>query len=255
MRRSPGAHAGQRACGPGQALRVEDTARRTAAAGPTLPVVDADDAEHGLDAREAALAERERQAAVGLADPGLLSALAKERDALAGDRDAAADAREVAALRRRGRAGDRDVAASERDRCSRMAHDDGDPGFPHRFLSGRDVDASAGDRADALSDERSAHRDRQRSGEDRQRASDDREAATEAAQAAADEAAEEADHLREGMDSRTVIGQAQGLLMAKHGITADEAFDRLVTTSQGGDNLKVRDVAARLIQQQTEDNA
>jgi AmiR/NasT family two-component response regulator len=53
------------------------------------------------------------------------------------------------------------------------------------------------------------------------------------------------------MEGRTVIGQAQGLLMAEHGITADEAFDLLVSTSQSM-NVKLRDIAARLVEQQTE---
>jgi len=210
--------------------------------------VHTDGTEDGLAAREAEVSERERRAAAGTADPDLLAALAKERDALADARDAAASAREAAALARRERAAERDVAASWRDRRSREAHDDADPGFADRFTSGRDVDASAGDRADALVDERISREDRQRSREDRQGASEDREEALEAAQTAADTAGEEAASLREGLQGRTVIGQAQGLLMAGHGISADEAFDLLVEASQRS-NVQLRDVAARLVEE------
>ncbi len=211
-------------------------------------MVDIDDAEDGLGAREAELAERERQAAAGPVDPDVLAELAKERDALADAREDAAGARDTAALTRRERAADRDVAASTRDRRSRAAHDDGDSGFPDRFLSGRDVDASAGDRADALFDERSAREDRQRSREDRHRASDDRDAAAGAVREAADAAAEETADQREALEGRIVIGIAQGLLMAEHDVTADEALDLLVKESQSS-NVKLLDIAARLVEQ------
>jgi hypothetical protein len=102
-------------------------------------VVDADAAEHGMGAREAMLTERECQAA----------------------------ARDGAAPARRERAAGRDVAVSERDRRRREVHDDVDPA-PVRFISARDVDASADDWADALNDARSAREDRERSHAGRQ---------------------------------------------------------------------------------------
>lgn len=204
---------------------------------------DADD----LASREAALAERERQAAAGPSDPARGAELARERDALADARDDAADARDAAALTRRERAAARDLAASERDRRTRLVHDDVDPGFPDRFMSARDVDASAGDRADAMTDERRAREDRQRSREDRRRAAGHRDAAARAAHAAAEEAAD----LRERLQSRPVIGQAQGLLMAEHGITADEALDLLVEAARTS-NVELRDVAARLVQRRAD---
>lgn len=207
-----------------------------------------DDAEDTLAAREAELSERERQAGTPPRDPDLLGELAKERDALADARNRVAEERERAALGRRERAAGRDVAASDRDRRSRAAHDDADPGFPDRFLSGRDVDASAGDRADALGDERAARQDRQRSTEDRQRAARDRDASVADAHEAAEAAAEEAAGLREAMESRTVIGQAQGLLMARRGIGADEASGLLVQESQAR-NLKLREVAQSLVRE------
>jgi len=205
--------------------------------------VDLDAAEQALAAREAEVAELERQAGLGPADPALLERLAQERDALADARDEAARARETSARGRRERAGTRDVAASARDRRNRLAHDDGDPGFPARFLSARDVDAAAGDRADALSDERHAGHDRDRSREGRHRASDDRAAATDAAREAASEAA----GLHRALETRTVIGQAQGMLMARFGIGEAEAFQLLVGASQAR-NVKLRELARLVVQ-------
>lgn len=42
----------------------------------------------------------------------------------------------------------------------------------------------------------------------------------------------EADQLHHAIDSRDVIGQAKGILMARQHLTADQAFDRLRQTSQ-----------------------
>ncbi len=110
------------------------------------------------------------------------------------------------------------------------------------------MDASAGDRADALHDERSAREDRQRSREDRHRASDDRDAAAGAVRKAADAAAEETAGQREELEGRIVVGMAQGLLMADHDVTAEEALDLLVKESQSS-NSKLRDIATRLLEQ------
>jgi len=50
------------------------------------------------------------------------------------------------------------------------------------------------------------------------------------------------------MDSRAVIEQAKGILMAKHGLNADAAFDALVRISQES-HRKLRDVAYQLVEQ------
>ncbi len=110
------------------------------------------------------------------------------------------------------------------------------------------MDASAGDRADALHDERSAREDRQRSREDRHRASEDRDAAAEAVHKAAAAAAEETADQREELEDRILIGIAQGLLIADHNVTADDALDLLVKRSQSS-NVKLRDIAARLVEE------
>ncbi|GAB2993815.1 GAF and ANTAR domain-containing protein [Amycolatopsis acidiphila] len=53
-------------------------------------------------------------------------------------------------------------------------------------------------------------------------------------------------HLETALTSRAEIDQAKGVLMAVHGITADEAFARLVEQSQR-QNIKLREVARELV--------
>ena len=52
--------------------------------------------------------------------------------------------------------------------------------------------------------------------------------------------------LSKGLETRKLIGQATGLLMAQEGLTSDEAFDRLVRVSQNA-NVKVREIAERYV--------
>lgn len=52
--------------------------------------------------------------------------------------------------------------------------------------------------------------------------------------------------LRRALETRTVIGQAQGILMARQGTTPDEAFDVLRRASQRT-NRKLREVAAEIV--------
>jgi GAF domain-containing protein len=59
-------------------------------------------------------------------------------------------------------------------------------------------------------------------------------------------ARELAENLSRALDSRAVIDQARGVLMAVRGLSAQEAFDELVRQSQNTNN-KLRDVAARLM--------
>jgi GAF domain-containing protein len=56
-----------------------------------------------------------------------------------------------------------------------------------------------------------------------------------------------AEGLRQAMDSRAVIEQAKGKLMAQTGRTPDEAFAMLVSASQR-ENVKLRDVARRIVE-------
>jgi GAF domain-containing protein len=54
--------------------------------------------------------------------------------------------------------------------------------------------------------------------------------------------AEQEEHLRAGMSSRDVIGQAKGILMERHKLTADQAFGVLARVSQEL-NRKLVDIA------------
>ena len=54
------------------------------------------------------------------------------------------------------------------------------------------------------------------------------------------------EQLKEGMETRTMIGQATGLLMAQEGLSSDEAFQKLVTVSQNT-NIKLRDIAEKYV--------
>ncbi|WP_191298908.1 GAF and ANTAR domain-containing protein [Lentzea cavernae] len=59
-------------------------------------------------------------------------------------------------------------------------------------------------------------------------------------------AIELSEQLRTALDSRAVIDQAKGIIMAVHGITADEAFSMLVGQSQR-QNRKLRIVAEEFV--------
>lgn len=52
--------------------------------------------------------------------------------------------------------------------------------------------------------------------------------------------------LNEGLSTRTLIGQATGLLMAQEGLSSQEAFAKLVHISQTS-NIKLRDLAQRFV--------
>jgi GAF domain-containing protein len=54
------------------------------------------------------------------------------------------------------------------------------------------------------------------------------------------------EHLQHALESRAEIDQAKGVLMAAHGVDAEEAFARLVTESQQH-NTKLREVARNLL--------
>jgi GAF domain-containing protein len=59
--------------------------------------------------------------------------------------------------------------------------------------------------------------------------------------------AQRAEQMRTAVASRDLIGQAKGILMERHRITADEAFALLAQVSQDG-NVKLSEVAARLVE-------
>ncbi len=55
------------------------------------------------------------------------------------------------------------------------------------------------------------------------------------------------DDMQRALASRAVIDQAKGILMAAHGIDANEAWDHLLTLSSS-QHLKVRDLAQRIVE-------
>ncbi|HZC53673.1 MAG TPA: GAF and ANTAR domain-containing protein [Mycobacterium sp.] len=61
-------------------------------------------------------------------------------------------------------------------------------------------------------------------------------------------------HMRRAIDSRTVIGQACGILIERHKIPAEQAFKMLVRASQRN-HLKLRDLAGRLVETGEEPDA
>jgi len=54
--------------------------------------------------------------------------------------------------------------------------------------------------------------------------------------------------MQHAMESRAVIDQAKGMIMITEGVTADEAFQRLVSASQAA-NRKLRDLAAEMVRE------
>lgn len=206
----------------------------------------ADDAldawEQRLLLAEEGLREREERALAGDPAPEVLLALAAERDKIALDHDSIAERREENALVRDQAALRRDVSASGRDRRARAADQDRDPAFLDRFAAGEERDLAAGDRADSYDDRRRARQARERAADDREHAAEDREKAIKQA----DKQASEIAGLRAALKSRLVIGQAQGLLMALHHLSADAAFQVLVRLSQER-NVKLRDIAAGFV--------
>jgi GAF domain-containing protein len=59
-------------------------------------------------------------------------------------------------------------------------------------------------------------------------------------------ARETADNLQIALESRAVIEQAKGILIERHKVTADQAFEALTTVSMN-ENVKVRDIAKHLV--------
>lgn len=198
--------------------------------------------EDALQLAEEDLREREQRALLGEPTPEELRAFASERDKLALDRDALADAHDEQARGRDGLALDRDVRGSARDRAARAKTLDRDAGAVARFIAGSDRDFAAGDRGDSHDDRVRSAAARHRAAEDRQRAADDRDTAASGAEQQEHELA----GLREALTTRLVIGQAEGLLMARYHLSSEAAFRMLTRLSQET-HVKLRDVAARLV--------
>lgn len=59
--------------------------------------------------------------------------------------------------------------------------------------------------------------------------------------------AQRADQMHDALGSRDVIGQAKGILMERHSVTADAAFSVLSRVSQA-ENIKLAEVARRFVE-------
>jgi GAF domain-containing protein len=59
--------------------------------------------------------------------------------------------------------------------------------------------------------------------------------------------AQRADQMHDALGNRDVIGQAKGILMERHGVTADAAFAVLSRISQAG-NMKLAEIARRFVE-------
>jgi GAF domain-containing protein len=59
--------------------------------------------------------------------------------------------------------------------------------------------------------------------------------------------AQRADQMHDALGNRDVIGQAKGILMERHGVTADAAFSVLSRVSQA-ENMKLAEIARRLVE-------
>jgi AmiR/NasT family two-component response regulator len=62
-----------------------------------------------------------------------------------------------------------------------------------------------------------------------------------------DECHDEVADLRAALETRPVIDQAKGMLIAEHGCSPDEAFKMISTASQRN-NRKVRDIAEAMVE-------
>lgn len=162
--------------------------------------------------------------------------VAQEYDDLARLLDDIAAERDLLALQR-------DIAASQRDRARRQESDDVDPGWSDRFLSGTDRDRAAVDRAAAFEDRKRAGRDRAAAASARAASAQDRADAARSQRQSSEVIAQ----LGDALASRTVIGQATGILIERFKITPDEAFQLLIQASQRR-NIKLREVARIVVE-------
>lgn len=198
--------------------------------------------EASLRLAESELRKREERALAGGLTGEAQRAIAAEHDRIASARDVVADLQDERAAARDLAGLQRDVSGSSRDRRARDSEDDCDPGFPDRFLSAEDRDDAAGDRAESHDDRARAHQAREHAAADRNRAADEREQVARLAVIQTPSLA----GLSAALEARRLIGQAQGLLMARHSLSTDDAFASLVRLSRV-ENVNVGDIAARLI--------
>jgi hypothetical protein len=164
-------------------------------------------------------------------------------------RDIAADVRDDQAKVADRDADARDLVAQRRDdRAARREAVHRDSAVPASRVADsrsalRDREASAGDRISALEDRARARQSRKASRDDRQRAAGDRGAAVDAT-VIYRKLVEQAEDNAEDM---LLIGQAQGILMASHNISAAQAL-LAVYTRANRDGAGVSEAAQSIIE-------
>jgi hypothetical protein len=181
------------------------------------------------------LAERESAVRHTAFTPAELVVFATEHAALDTRRDDLAARGDQAASRRDESAVERDRSAANRDRVHNGDASDVDGGFVDRLMSAGNRDDAAGDRADARDDRRRARDDRDHAAIEREQAS-----------VASAKVNRELATLHQAIDNRTVIGQATGVLMERHGLSAERSFAVIVHLSNEM-NVKVRVVADQIV--------
>jgi hypothetical protein len=199
-----------------------------------------------VNAAEAELATRE--AAVGDVEwtPMELAAFAAEHDALADRWDELAKAGDETAAQRDRAATDRDGGADDRDHGLRRDNaTPGSRGYVERILAAGDRDDAAEDRLDARDDRLHSEDDRDRAAGARHQAGAERDVAIDAA-TANEHAEQELASLWQIIDTRQLIGQATGIWMERHDLTADRAFALLVKLSQKW-HVKLAVAAAEIV--------
>jgi hypothetical protein len=107
-----------------------------------------------------------------------------------------------------------------------------------RVIAAEERASAAEERADAAEERASAAEERASAAEERLGAAQDRAGA----------ARHESEHLHRAMESRASIEQAKGILMQRHGITPDRAFDLLRRISMRY-NVKLHDIAEGLVRE------
>jgi hypothetical protein len=197
--------------------------------------------------------ERLNRAELDIADretaPGAASwtvheraAFVVERDSLADERDELAVAHDRHAEDLDGLAAERDGRASARDRADPPGSPANDAVLRDRVLAAGDRESAARDRVDARDNRERSRGDRARAAEARYRAAADREELA----LTANLGERQLSSLQQALGSRIVVGQATGLLMERHGLAADRAFDMLVQLAREAD-VKIQVVAERVV--------
>jgi hypothetical protein len=196
-----------------------------------------------LDRAERDIAGRETAAIAASWTVHERAAFVVERDSLAEERDELVVAHDRHAEDLDALALERDGRASARDRAGLPGSPaDDDAVLRDRVLAAGDRESAARDRLDARDNRERSRADRARAADARHRAAADREELALTAKLGV----QHMSTLQQALGSRIVVGQATGLLMERHGLAAEHAFDMLVQLARESDT-KVQVVAERVV--------